>query len=33
MISRELTRVLAERYPTESSAQQYLDHVRVLSGS
>jgi hypothetical protein len=33
MTSRELTRVLTEHYPSESSTQEYLDHLRVLSGS
>ena len=33
MTSRELTKVLAERYPAEPSTRQYLDHLRVLSGS
>ena len=33
MTSRELTKVLAERYPAEPSTQQYLDHLRVLSGT
>ena len=33
MTSRELTKVLAECYPAEPSTQQYLDHLRVLSGT
>ena len=33
MTSRELTRVLTEHYPSDSSTQEYLDHLRVLSGS
>lgn len=33
MTSRELTRVLTEHYPSQSSTQEYLDHLRVLSGS
>jgi hypothetical protein len=33
MTSRELTRVLTEHYPSQSSTQEYLDHLRVLIGS
>ena len=33
MTSRDLTRVLTERYPAESNTQQYLDHLRTLSGT
>ena len=33
MTSRELTRVLTEHYPSEPSTQDYLDHLRVISGS
>ena len=33
MVSRDLTRVLSERYPAESSTQQYLDHLHALSGN
>jgi hypothetical protein len=33
MTSGELTKVLTEHYPSESSTQDYLDHLRVLSSS
>jgi hypothetical protein len=31
MVSRDLTRVLNDRYPTETGTRQYLDHLYVLS--
>jgi hypothetical protein len=31
MVSRDLTRVLNERYPTETGTRQYLDHLHTLS--
>ena len=31
MVSRDLTRVLNERYPSETSTTEYLDHLHVLS--
>ncbi len=30
MASRDLTRVLNDRYPTETGTRQYLDHLHVL---
>jgi hypothetical protein len=31
MVSRDLTRVLNQRYPTESGTRQYLDQLHTLS--
>jgi hypothetical protein len=31
MVSRDLTRVLNDMYPAETSTQQYLDHLQALS--
>jgi hypothetical protein len=31
MVSRDLTKVLNDRYPAEASSRQYLDHLHVLS--
>jgi hypothetical protein len=31
MVSRDLTRVLNDRYPTEAGTREYLDHLHVLS--
>ena len=33
MVSRDLTRVLNDQYPADTKTQDYLDHLRVLSGS
>jgi hypothetical protein len=31
MVSRDLTKVLNDRYPTEAGTRQYFDHLHVLS--
>jgi hypothetical protein len=31
MVSRDLTKVLNDRYPTELGTRQYLDHLHTLS--
>jgi hypothetical protein len=31
MVSRDLTRVLKQRYPGESSATAYLDQLRTIT--
>ena len=32
MVSRDLTRVLRERYPTEQATESYLDQIRTVVG-
>jgi hypothetical protein len=31
MVSRDLTRVLHDQYPTESETQQYMEQLREMS--
>jgi hypothetical protein len=31
MVSRDLTKVLNDRYPAEAGTREYLDHLHVLS--
>jgi hypothetical protein len=33
MVSRDLARILKDRYPSEQATESYLDHVRDVVGT
>jgi hypothetical protein len=33
MVSRDLARILKDRYPSEQATESYLDHVRTVVGA
>jgi hypothetical protein len=33
MVSRDLARILKDRYPGEQAGKSYLDHVRTVVGA